>query len=129
MCTATTYSELFDNLHRAYGLRLNIVNTGGGCHVAQGRLESGHWVVVTEADDFLSVHVQDRFDYEQECETTCGWFVGIYDNDATDGADRPAGDDGCLTSTSVPDAQFCDLTNIVGSALQALTALKNRQVS
>lgn len=129
MSTATSYSELFDDLYRAYGLRLSIVNTGGGCYVAEGRLESGHWVVVTEADDFLSVRVQDRFDHEQECETTCGWFVGIYENDATDGADRPAGANGCLTSTSVADAQFGDLTDVVGSALRVLTPLMARRRS
>ena len=123
MNTAATYSELFDQIATAYGLRLSIVNTGGGCYVAQCRLESGHWLVVTEADDFLSLHVQDRFEREREDETTCGWFVGVYDNDTTDGSERPAGADGCLTSTSATDASFSDLADVVGGVLHTLRRL------
>ena len=126
MNTPATYAELFDQIGHAYGLRLSIVNTGGGCYVAQGRLESGHWVVVTEADDFLSLDVQDRFDDEREYETTCGWYVGVYDNDSTDGPDQPADAEGCLTFTSATNARFSDLADVVGSVLRTLSAVTNR---
>ncbi|MDG4668632.1 hypothetical protein [Mycobacterium sp. 236(2023)] len=101
-----TFSELIAAVSDEFGIFLEIVNTGGGSEVMHGRLESGHWLVVTDAEDFLA-DIDDQLSSDAEG-YPLGWFVGVYENDGSDGFDRPASyaEGGCVTYVQRDEARF-----------------------
>lgn len=117
-----SYDALFAAVRGHCGLVLSVVNTGGGCYVAQVRLESGHWVVVAEADDFLSATAAERLAYEREHQRSCGWYVGVYDNEPDGGTDAPASVEGCRHQVTAPDAEFDDLPQLISETLRQWSA-------
>jgi len=119
---AATYEALFVQVRNATGVALDIVNTGGGCHVARGRIETGQWIVVSEAEDFLSVDASQRFADEAARQTQCGWYVGAFANSTGEGIDLPDSDAGHLASLTAPDAHFGDLPALIVQVLQAAPA-------
>ncbi|WP_396910288.1 hypothetical protein [Mycolicibacterium sp.] len=115
-----TYDELLASVRGDIGIELEVVNTGGGNEVMQARLETGHWLVVSEADDFLS-NIEDRLAADSDS-YPLGWFAGIYANDDSDGVDQPAGQDegGCLTYVQRDGARFDELNDVLREVLGQL---------
>lgn len=122
MTTASSYDELFAAVRDRTGVQLALVNTGGGCYVARGRLETGQWLVVAEAEDFLFVDPRQRFAYEAERETQCGWYIGMFDNDTSEGADFPDSENGPLDSITDDQAHFGDLPAMIVAILRNVAA-------
>lgn len=112
-----TYQDLIDAVRRDIGVRLAIVGVGGGNDVMHARLETGHWLVVSEAEDFLS-SIGDRLENDAQG-IPLGWFAGIYLNDASGGVDQPASSvpAGCLAAVVREDALFHELGDVVTEVL------------
>jgi len=116
------YSELFARARDEIGVPLKIVGVGGGNDAIHGRLDSGHWLVITDADDFLS-DAAARCESEQDG-YPLGWFVGVYENDsASYGVDYPAShaEGGCLAYAQDDDATIGDLPRVIREALGELS--------
>lgn len=105
------------SVRHEFGIVLDIVNTGGGSEVMHGRLESGHWLVVSDAEDFLT-DIEGRL-MADAAGVPLGWFVGVYDNDDSDGVDRPAssGNGGCVEYAQDDGARFHELNSVIRAVL------------
>lgn len=112
-----TYQDLIDSVRRDLGVRLAIVGVGGGNEVMHARLETGQWLVVSEAEDFLS-SIGDRLENDAQG-TPLGWFAGVYLNDASGGVAHPASSvpAGCLAAVVREDALFHELGDVVSEVL------------
>ncbi|WBP93206.1 hypothetical protein O6072_18405 [Mycolicibacterium neoaurum] len=109
-----SYDDLIAEVRQEFGVTLEIVNTGGGNEAMHGRLESGHWLVVTDAEDFLS-GANERLERDAEG-YPLGWFAGIYPNDTSNGSDWPDSS-GCLDSEQSDDARFDELKLVIQEVL------------
>lgn len=115
-----TYQDLAASVRQDFGVELEVVHVGGGNEVMHGRLETGHWLVVSDAEDFLS-------DIDQRLETDAdgyplGWFAGIYTNDDSDGVDRPASqaEGGCLAYVQRDGARLYELNDVIREVIGRL---------
>lgn len=114
-------------LLQEFGLPAQLYNTGGGCMVYEARLSNGHFIRITEADDFISPHqwrtegYRDRISGELVCAgenvgNPWGWTVLAY---------LPAPDDPAYPAdepyAGVIDASafFSDLSDVVACAMRA----------
>ena len=68
MPTSYDYGFAISALEAATAVGFSLVNTGGGCMALEGRLETGHPVLVTDQYDNLM----------PDPETREGWAVGVY---------------------------------------------------
>jgi len=87
---AQRYTDVLDHL-RAEGLPAEFTQTGGMCAAIEARLEGGHTLLITDAEDSLA---WDRLEHR-------GWGVGLYrpTSEYDDGPVAFAGcDDGSLPS-------------------------------
>lgn len=122
-----SYEELIAQTRREFGVALEIVNTGGGFEAMHARLETGHWLVVTDAEDALS-HIDDRLRADADGRPL-GWFAGIYDNDTSAGSDWPASSrsDGCIDYVQRDEARFDELNEVIREVLGRLALQASRQ--
>lgn len=121
-----SYNDLIAEVRREFGVALEIVNTGGGNEAMHGRLESGHWLVVTDAEDFLS-GINERRERDAGG-NPLGWFAGVYNNDGSDDVDRPASHDpdGCLDYVQCDNASLDELNSVVREVLGRLALQSSR---
>ena len=96
------YQDVLDHLTGA-GLPATFTQTGGMCAALEVMLDSGHTLLVTDADDTLS---WDRSEHS-------GWGVGLYPPDQanTDGE--------CLAFDSTGDGTVGALLPLVNRVLQS----------
>lgn len=112
-----SYEQLIAQARHEFGVALEVVNTGGGFEAMHARLETGHWLVVTDAEDALS-HIDDRLSADADGRPL-GWFAGIYENDTSAGSDWPASSrsDGCIDYEQHDEAKFDELNEVIKELL------------
>ncbi|SKK26007.1 MULTISPECIES: hypothetical protein [Mycobacteriaceae] len=122
-----TYIELIAAVWRDFGIDLAVRDAGDGCGVLRGRLETGHWVVISDCDGFLA-EVEYVLDIEASG-YSAGWFVGIYANDDSSGMDRPArhAEGGCIAYAQQDEARFHELKTVIQEALHWFGVHRNEQ--
>jgi hypothetical protein len=96
------YQDVLDHLAGA-GLPATFTQTGGMCAALEVMLDSGHTLLVTDADDTLS---WDRREHS-------GWGVGLYPPDQTNT------DGECLAFDSTGDGTLEPLLPLVDRVLQS----------
>ena len=94
------YQDVLDRLAAA-GMPAVFTQTGGMCAALQVTLDSGHLLLVTDAEDTLA---WDRAEHE-------GWRVGLFPPDQADT------DGECLAHASTPDGAPDALLPLVRSVL------------
>ena len=95
------YQDVIDVLHTA-GLPTSFTQTGGMCAALEVMLDSGHTLLITDAEDALS---WDRAEHH-------GWGVGLYPP-RTD-----MDDDGALAFDSTEDGSLAALLPVVDHVLR-----------
>lgn len=115
----TVVSSVLSEVRRRYGISVTEVHTGGGSFALEGRLESGHWLVITDPDCW---GLRDRARWEDENGIGLGWSVGIYPHggDETDWFGQDS-----IADAFADDAYAADtdtLCDTIDTAMAALTA-------
>lgn len=110
-------------VRKRFGIELSEVHTGGGCWALDGRLESGHWIVVCDPDCFK---LTDRIRREDESGDGFGWSVGIYPNSHDSDGDSWFGELSITDAYAydVPATDTGALCDAIGRALRDLSALR-----
>lgn len=110
------YGVIADRVTRErFGFGVDYISTGGNCMVLCGRLDSGHFIVISEADDF-AMDYEARIAAEDQGEAW-GWYVGIYEPDPDESgawAELPVAD------ALDKEAKFADLERVIRTALDNL---------
>ena len=65
---ARQYADVLDTLHE-HGLPAEFTQTGGMCAALEVQLETGHTLLITDADDYLSWARAEH----------AGWAVGLFE--------------------------------------------------
>lgn len=133
-------NEVYRMLESAFGISVELVHTGGGCMVYEGRLDNGDFVCITEGEDFISDYEQrmtgwrnrntGKIEVEGELAgRPWGWTIGIYTPHVED---EPEPDEPEYRSeqpyAGVVDhsAFFGDLPRAMGLALTSAVAARRK---
>lgn len=95
------------------GLPFTLEDTGGGCLLFQGRLESGAWLVISDWD--AGVTPMDRRRDLENSGITVGWNVSVYADDGDSWPDHQT----LLASVRHETARADELPGLVQLALEA----------
>lgn len=79
----TGFATITDDLKRRFGIAFQLVDTGGGCTVLEGRLESGDWLWISDLDAGLIA--PDRRAALEARGTHIGWRLQVYPHSSADG--------------------------------------------
>ncbi|HUO39101.1 MAG TPA: hypothetical protein VMU34_15265 [Mycobacterium sp.] len=112
----TGYAPLLDNISKRFGFTdFEIFNSGGGCLIAQTRLEGTAWMWITDWDAGIQ-RLHDR-NIKEANGITLGYNVSIY---ATDPDNHWCDDCTALASVRHETAKAADLAGLVQLALSSL---------
>ncbi len=128
------YEEILTAIKAEFGITLQLVNTGGGCYVFQSQLESGHWLVVTNAEDNVWHDADERARYEadEDYGNPLGWCVMLYGDHQRadweyagvvgpcDGCGSWCGNEDHVPTHTEEDAVLADLLSVLRRALPRL---------
>ena len=122
----TVRDEILADVKRRTGLSFSEVNTGGGCMALEARLESGHWIAVT--DDALAsltyrIHFESQTDEDGERISPLGTYVGVYENDPETDS-WMCSEEGPLTCVYDDDAYAATIPDMIVAAISQTVGAK-----
>lgn len=140
-----TTRDIIDDVRAKHGIDLEMVNTGGGCYVLQGRLEDGSWLRAADHEDFCHPELANRHAEEERDGQPGGWDVSFHSNEHDPGGTWKdprtgevheygpsdtwaSGDVDPIHWHSDPNARVEDLPRVIGDALRSMPpGAKQRQ--
>ncbi len=95
------YDAILADVPRQTGITFEPFNSGGGCMILEGRLESGLWIWITDVDPGLTCLPRRRAHEANGIDV--GWMITIHPTDYDDPAE-PCPDGGTTVASVTPPA-------------------------
>lgn len=118
------YHDLHATLATRFGITFARFNNGGGCHIWETRLETGHWLWVSDYDPWIIPRACRQA--AEDNGHPVGWQINIYAHQPdTDSADTRT----CLAGVHHATATAEQLPDLIEQTLRALPGREHHHYS